>query len=140
MTSRAPRGCGGRPGFTLIEVLLALAVLSISLVTLLGLQVASIGLVDHAQRLTRATLIAQSRMAETLGGRDFSLGSDYGSVEDDARDVTWQWETTIEEVRVPVLEEADVKGMLQVTVRVRWADGARRREVVLASYVEAAEK
>ncbi len=51
-------------GFTLLEVMIALAIVAISLVTLLGLSNRSILVQERIQRLTRATLLAQQVMSE----------------------------------------------------------------------------
>ena len=129
------------PGaFTLIEVLLALAVLSIFLVTLLGLQVVSIRLADTAQRVTRASLIAQARMAEALAATDLATGTASGTMTDERQDISWRWERTIADVRPAELETAEVKGLRAVTVRVAWQEGAHERDVVLTAYVAAKEE
>jgi general secretion pathway protein I len=52
-------------GFTLLEVLVAMAVLSVALVGLLGLYNRSLLLTAQAQRLTTATLLAQEVLSRT---------------------------------------------------------------------------
>lgn len=51
-------------GFTLLEVMIALAIVAIALVSLLGLANRSIGVQERLQRMTRATLLAQEKMTE----------------------------------------------------------------------------
>src|SRR3989304_364318 len=54
-----------QPGFTLLEVLVALAVLSLALVVLLGLRNRDVGLVTETRYLTAATALARMKMVET---------------------------------------------------------------------------
>lgn len=56
---------GETAGFTLLEVLVALAVLAVALVTLLGLYNRSLRLALHAQKLMTATLLAQEVLSRT---------------------------------------------------------------------------
>jgi general secretion pathway protein I len=51
-------------GFSLLEVMIALAIVSIALVTLLGLSNRTILVQDRVQKVTRATLLAQQLMNE----------------------------------------------------------------------------
>ena len=54
-----------RSGFTLLEIMIALAIVSIAMISLLALANRSIGVHDRLQRITSATLLAQQKMAET---------------------------------------------------------------------------
>lgn len=55
----------GRKGFTLLEVLVAMAVLAVALVGLLGLYNRSLALTIRAQRLSTATLLVQEMLTRT---------------------------------------------------------------------------
>ncbi len=61
-----PRNFKSSQGFTLLEVLAAVAILGISLVTIIGLQINTIRLQKVANRTTVATLLAQEKMNELL--------------------------------------------------------------------------
>lgn len=52
-------------GFTLLEVMVALAIVSVALVSLLSLGNRSIAAQTRLQKLTHATLLAQQKMAES---------------------------------------------------------------------------
>lgn len=62
-----PLNKGGKTecGFTLLEVLVALSILAISLISLLGLHNYSLALVIREQSLTPALLLAQEMMTRT---------------------------------------------------------------------------
>jgi prepilin-type N-terminal cleavage/methylation domain-containing protein len=59
-----PRKHGGRAGFTLLEVLVAVAILSITLSSLLGSQIAAIRATDHARRLSSVGFLAEAQLIE----------------------------------------------------------------------------
>jgi general secretion pathway protein I len=58
---RVPRR---RPGFTLLEVLVALAVIAFAVVGLLGLHGRNLKMVARGQNLTRATLLARELVSQ----------------------------------------------------------------------------
>ena len=113
-----------RKGFTLLEVMVALAILATALVILLSHQAASISLGNEARVLTKATLIAQERMAELMARRDLRVGEETGEVEDIP---PFRWRTTV--------TEAEREGMLRLRVVVDWKEGERGRKVELTAYV-----
>jgi prepilin-type N-terminal cleavage/methylation domain-containing protein len=66
---RSRRSCGSRTGgFTLLEVLVAVAVLGVAVVTLLGLQARNMKLAADTRDLTVAGLLASSLAAKTRSG------------------------------------------------------------------------
>ncbi|HCF60410.1 MAG TPA: hypothetical protein DFS52_20720, partial [Myxococcales bacterium] len=61
-TDRAARGAPG--GFTLLEVMIAMAILSVSLVALAGINSGAMNMHSYAKRLTVATMLARGKMAD----------------------------------------------------------------------------
>jgi len=53
-------------GFTLLEVIFAVAILGIGLVTILGLEIKTIGLQRSSNRMIQATLLAQAKLTEKI--------------------------------------------------------------------------
>lgn len=115
-------------GFTLLEVMIALAIVATALVTLLGLSQRSIMVQDKIQRLTRATLLAQELMNEQeqearAAGAELVYKEDsFAEPFDDFR-----WEVSYQETLI-----SQVK---QITVRVIWGDPAKNEEVQLVSFI-----
>jgi prepilin-type N-terminal cleavage/methylation domain-containing protein len=73
---------GRSAGFTLLEVLVAVAILGVGLISLLGLHVRNLALLARDQRVTESTLLAQGLMAEVEVGGLASLGSERGTFEE----------------------------------------------------------
>lgn len=59
-------GCGG---FTLLEILVALAILAIALTTLFGAQSQGLSLATEAKFTTNASMLAELKLAELQSGR-----------------------------------------------------------------------
>ena len=69
------------PGFTLLEVMVAIAILGIALLGLLGLHHQSLQSVIRAQQSTRASMLAQAVMTEAELERFPDLGRSSGDFE-----------------------------------------------------------
>jgi general secretion pathway protein I len=98
-------------GFTLLEVLVAVAVLGIALVSLLGLHVRNIDLIDRDQRVTEATLLARGLMTEVETGPFPDLGASDGDFELDYPDryPDLRWEREVLTTPVPNVREVRVR-------------------------------
>jgi len=107
-------------GFTLLEVLVAVAVLGLALVSLLGLHVRNLALIDRDQRITEATLLARVLMTEAEVEPFPDLGVTSGDFEDrypgEFRGVRWEREVLptpvpdVREVRVRVFRGDEESG------------------------------
>lgn len=82
------------PGFTLIEVMVAIAILGIALLGLLGLHHQSMQSIIRAEQATRAAMLAQAVMTEAELERYPDLGLTTGNFEasfpGQFRDFRWQ--------------------------------------------------
>ena len=65
-------------GFTLLEVLLAIALLAMALPILLGLRNFDLELQERASELTAATLLAQEKLLETEISGQYAIGESTG--------------------------------------------------------------
>jgi len=72
---------GLQAGFTLIEVMVAMAVLAIALLALLSLHNNSLRIIVNGQQLSRAALLAQAVMSEAEMERFPDLGTTSGNFE-----------------------------------------------------------
>lgn len=114
-TTRAARATAG---FTLLEVLVAVTILGVALVSLLGLHVSNLARLDSDQRISEATLLAQALMTELDVGPPPDLGVERGDFEERYPDryPTLGWEREVLTSPLPTLRE--------IRVRVFRGDGA----------------
>ena len=78
-----------RQGFTLLEVMIAMAILAIVLVTVFHSQSQSIAMANESRAMTTLALLAQGRMAEVEGQQSLSTGQTSGKFGDDFPDYSW---------------------------------------------------
>ena len=96
-------------GFTLLEVMIAVAVLAIALSAVLGLQSRSLTLAAESRFYTTATLLAMGKMAEMAVAGRGDLMSDSG----DFGDVFsgYAWRVSVQNAVLPGLDK--MKGRLK---------------------------
>ena len=117
-------------GFTLLEVMVAVAILAMVLVVLLGVKNRSTQDVMLADHITTATLLAKRVMTDTLASGQLKETEDQGEFdEDEFKDYTWQ--KTIAPMQ---LEGAGNVTITKVRVAVLWKEGVRQEMVELESY------
>ncbi|HPQ43910.1 MAG TPA: type II secretion system minor pseudopilin GspI [Syntrophales bacterium] len=100
MTQRSRRYGSG--GFTLLEVMLAMAILAISLTAVFQSQSQSISMTGRSRFETTAPLLAQSRMAHIEAMSPGDIHSGEGDFGDDFPDYRWNlavFETEIENLK-----------------------------------------
>ena len=121
-------------GFTLLEVMIAVALIAIALVTLLGSQSQSVFFANSAKFETMAALLAQSKMSEiTIQAADL-LSSDSGDFGEDYPG--YAWEATVSDVSIEGLD-AISDYLKQIDLAVTW--GALSYNLRLYHYVAAAD-
>lgn len=128
----------GEGGFTLLEVLLAIALLAIALPVLLGLRNFDLDLHARASELTTATLLAQEKLVEAelsgnypigeTGGdfRNVPLGTQLGVGVTD-RAVGYRWKRTV--------SPTPLQSIREVRVQVSWLRGVTEESVEMSTYV-----
>jgi len=91
-------------GFTLMEIMFALALIGISLATLLASQSQGLSLANEAKFYTTAAFLAQGKMAELEITDINGLMSDSGDFDDELYP-GYSWEIEIDDPSLPILEE-----------------------------------
>lgn len=112
-------------GFTLLEVMLAVAILSLVIVSLMGLSSRSTQDVMLAEHITTATLLAKRVMTETLLIRIQLPREDEGEFEEEEFG-DYAWKMIVAPTPVPLI--------MEVRVAVLWKEGEREEKVELVSY------
>jgi len=140
-------------GFTLLEVMVAVAVIAIALIPLLRLHLLSLDATLYAQDLTTAVGLAQKLMAEMPSEPE--PGDQHGTF-DEAIYQRFRWQTSVgesEEIPLPNLdaldalssnaansnnvnneEEQTILNVQHIEVTVLWMDGKREKLYTLESY------
>ncbi len=119
------RQCGECSGFTLLEVLVALALLSIALIVILQLFSANLRGITASEETAKAMMKADSAMREVLDDEDIDVKSSSETTNDGYR------------IDVSITNAADDRTsnlsmkLLEINLTVHWRDGARERAVTL---------
>lgn len=122
MTSRFLHVADRAAGFTLLEVMISVAVIAISLTALLGLQSQSISLANEAKINTLAGLLAQSKMAQILGQEADILAASSGDFGDDYPEFRWE----VEQKEASAGDAADLSDyLMQIDLTLSWGHGGR---------------
>ena len=119
--------------FTLVEVIVALVIVSISLLGLIRLHLISISMADGAEITSQAVLLAEEKIAETLAQGYPKEGTNSGTVEKNAYNLHWQ--TEVAGLQSPQLAEADITGLRKICVEVGWKQGSGSKSLQMSTYV-----
>jgi general secretion pathway protein I len=119
-----------RPGgFTLLEIMVALAIIGTVLIALLSLGNRSLAVNDRLQRTTRATLLAQQKMAESENQARHAgvsqLSAEQGTFAEPFTE--YRWQRTITTTPLPSVK--------MVTVTVLWGASERNEGVDVTSFL-----
>ncbi|MCF6179391.1 MAG: prepilin-type N-terminal cleavage/methylation domain-containing protein [Geopsychrobacter sp.] len=113
-------------GFTLLEVMIALAIIGIALVVILGLTQRSILVNEQLQQITRATLLAKQKMAEIEHGINSDFDRNQGIFVKPNQSYRWQMITT----PTPII------GISQIDLSVLWGKEEENELVTLTSFIK----
>jgi general secretion pathway protein I len=122
-------GSGVQRGFTLLEVMIAVAILAMVVVSLLGLQNRSVEDVMKAERITTATLLAKRMMTEALIKKPLLPAEDEGVFSEDVYGdmyKDYRWKKTVSATPIPKV--------MELRIAVLWKEGSRDEMVELVSY------
>lgn len=118
--------------FTFIEVIAALAIVSISMLALLRLHLISIRMTDTAEITSQAVFLANQKIEELLALGYPKEGTNSGVVEKNGLMLNWQ--TEVADLHLAQLDEADVTGLRKILVDVRWGQGLGHKHMQMSTY------
>ena len=138
MPNNLNRDVSSEYGFTLLEVLLAIALLAIALPVLLGLRNFDLDLHARAGELTAATLLAQEKLLETELLGVYPIGEVSGdfqnaplATQSTVRTIDraggYKWKRTVLPTPLELIRE--------VRVQVSWPRGTTEETVEVSTYV-----
>ncbi len=120
MNVNTPRSVSG---FSLLEVLVAFAILALTLGVLLNIFSGGLRNLGDGQHYTRAVLDAQSRLAEIGVSRPLTAGDQSGDIDD-----VYRWSARVTPL---AMASGGLATLYQVDLTVKWGEGAATRSVVL---------
>lgn len=119
--------------FTFLEVIVALAIVSISMLTLLKLHLISVRMTEAAEVTFQAVFVADEKIAEMLALGCPQEGANCGTVEKNGLKLNWQTEVT--DLQLPQLQQAGIMGLREVLVDVSWEQAHSRKHLQMSTYV-----
>ena len=123
--------------FTFLEVIVALALVSISMLTLLKLHLISVRMTEAAQITFQAVFLADEKIAQALALGCPQEGTYCGTVEKNNLKLNWQTEVT--DLQLPQLQQAGITGLRKVLVDVSWKQAHRRKHLQMSTCVAQAK-
>jgi type II secretion system protein I len=120
-------------GFTFMEVIVALTIVSIALVGLIRLHLISIRMVEAAEITSQAVLLAEEKIAETLALGYPQKGTESGTAERNTMSMNWRTEVT--DLQPNRLTEAGIEGLRKISVDVGWEQGTAYKNLQMSTYV-----
>ncbi len=121
--------CAADTGFTLLEVLIAVAFVAFVLVAYMRLHLLSLDATIRAQDLTTAVFLAQSRMNSLDAFPE--LGEQEGKYEEPELE-RFHWVTSVTEESLSLGERQLVLRIIRVAIV--WIDGQQQRNYILENY------
>ncbi len=119
--------------FTFVEVIIALTIVSISLLGLIRLHIININMTESAEITSQAVLLAQEKIAETFAAGYPNQGSNRGTVQKNA--LCFDWQTEVTDLHLPQLNQADICGLRKVSVDVNRKQGVRQKHLQMSTYI-----
>ncbi len=128
-------------GLTLLEVLIALVIISTVLVGVVGLENQDILALNSSRRMTTAALLARNMMAQIeLAGFPEDLGEEEGDFQGEEADEElkatyaegFRWKKTIEPLRFGGMTFDNARS---VKVTITWTEGRRERQLDVVMYL-----
>jgi general secretion pathway protein I len=131
-------GASGRDGFTLLEVLIAMAILALALPILLGLRNWDLTLHSRAADITAATMLAQEKLIEAELQPVYPIGETTGDFRNPPpgyqvpgdiaeRAERYRWKRIITTTQLPAVRE--------VKIQIVWQQGATDEVLEASTYV-----
>jgi len=114
-------------GFTLLEIMIALAIVSIALTSLLALANRTIAVHDRLQHITVATLLAQHKMSEIETQQDSLATQENGAGVFAEPHNDFSWRVNYTDTALPAVK--------MVSVTVVWGEENNNEAVTLDSFI-----
>jgi type II secretion system protein I len=127
-------------GLTLLEVLIALVIISTALVGLVTLENQDIRAINSSRRMTTATMLARNMLAQVeLAGFPEDLEEEEGDFQDEETDeelkahyAGFRWKRSIEGVQFGGMTLDNAR---RVQITIFWEEGKREKQLHVVTYL-----
>jgi len=119
-------------GFTLLEVVVAMAILGLGLVVIMELFSSGLRLARMSEEYSQAVGLARAKLEEVRIAENLAEGEEQGEFNREYR-----WKVGIKKVEVLPVEKGDIQApvdLYQIQVHVLWGGGAGERSATFESY------
>lgn len=120
-------------GFTLIEVVVALAILGVGLAVIIELFSGGLRLGRTSEEYTKAANYARMKMEEIASQKNIEEGMGEGEFDD-----AFRWQVDVKKMDIlPIEKNSDFKPpveLFQVKVNILWKSGPKERSTTIESY------
>ncbi len=141
--NRVVDGWGKKPlsrGLTLLEVLIALVIISTALVGLVRLENQDIRAINSSRRMTTATMLARNMLAQVeLAGFPEDVEEEEGDFQEEETDeelkahyAGFRWKRSIEAVQFGGMTLDNAR---RVQITIFWEEGKRERQLDVVTYL-----
>lgn len=112
-------------GFTLLEVMISIAIIAIAFVVLLGLRNNDIAINEYSRNLTMASILAQRKISEIELGGFPDLGETGGDFGQELPGFRW----------TEIVSPTPFDFAREIRVKVSWKSGGREDDVEFITYM-----
>lgn len=119
--------------FTFVEVVIALAIVSISLLSLIKLHIVNINMTDSAEMISQANFLAQEKIAEVLAAGIQIQGDNRGTFESNS--LLFNWHTEIKDIYSPQLDSEKISGLKKISVDISWQQGVGKKHLRMSTLI-----
>ena len=130
MTNTSTSFLKNSSGFTLLEILIAMGIVSIGLLAVFQLQARNLDLHDEARFITVANFLAQDRLSRIQAGGNLEAGTSSGDFDEDHP--LFRYEEKIEGVD-------DAEHLFKLVVTITQGEGETARHLSLVAYLHRQE-
>ena len=123
-------GRNAESGFTLLEVIVATAIMAIAVIGLMSLITGSLANAAHVQEYDRAAMLARRQMGELLVSDNLPLDSGLGGNFDAAAG----WQARVVPFEVPDPPTPGQPMLVRIQLQIWWQSEGRRKSVDFESY------
>ncbi|MBW2059938.1 MAG: prepilin-type N-terminal cleavage/methylation domain-containing protein [Deltaproteobacteria bacterium] len=113
-------------GFTLLEIMIALAFIAVALVTVIQAQGQGVKLTEQVRFTSRTVFLARQVMAEAQARADLTEGVERGTFDEPLNDLAWERSV----VPLPILQ-----GLYKIVIRIHHTGSPAHEGLVLEGIV-----